>query len=402
MTAGCFEPDGDRLLLGEYRWLHEADPPPHALILDPDSGQRTPIESAIDQIESVDWSPQHDEVALAGSSSVEIWNIAGDSPILRRTLQHATGPVSFSKSGNALLARSTVRKEHICVWDLPDGDMQLLQHQDEAGNAVAIRSFSWSNDGEDVVTIGDDSINIWRPDPQVLLHSSRGWAAAWDSRTGTLIATAQYGRGIIRTPRIESDSGVIQGGEILLNPTGRSLAVAASDSGPDRSYIEVFTLNDDAESVDELNRTILEYPFDTGWGEFVPRTRLAWSDDGQLFTSSAIDSRVVVWRIDEPTRPLVLSGSSRASVTFNHDGTRLLTIAESGVGTAQLWYLTWPDLRRRLWQQIHGRLTLDERMEYLGEDYETAEARVAEDIAFLEALNRSRAEGAPPPEPPRP
>lgn len=172
------------------------------------------------------------------------------------------------------------------------------------------------------------------------------------------------------------------------SPDGSQI-VTASDDGTAR----VWSVADSDKQGEEPNDPLVLR------GHTGPVRFAAWSPDGKHIVTASDDGLARIWNASRSGEPIVLRGHDSVIwyAAWSPDGSQIVTA--SGDGTNRVWYTGWPALRARLWQ-IDGWLTPKQRSRYLNEDSTTARKQASEDEAYFVAVNRSRRDDLPLPEPP--
>ncbi len=393
-VAATFEPNGNRVLLA----VNET---PSVLIADPMHGSVLQIDTALDQVHWIDWHPTNPEIAIANETAVEIWSIADpEPPKLIRTLADSAGPIRYKPDGNNLATTSATNGSAVQTWNSDFSKSSVLLHRNESPGPEHVVNVEWSTEGDHLVTSSRDEINVWIKETRLLSIRAQEYVihdllevSASRIAYPPNVYLAQGGREVQLYPWAAEDYQVREEGhirDIALSPDGLFLAVLASFSNLDVFSTDTVFSNGEA----NVEPIALQRP----WVQDSSADLVVWSDDSSRIAVQVDDP--IVWIRDEPDKPLVLKGSHGlvSSMEFNSDGTRLLRVSSDG--DVQLWHLTWRDLRERLWQQLHAQLTVEERVEYLGEARRIAAARAAQDAEHLDNLNGSRAADFTPPRPP--
>ncbi len=267
------------------------------------------------------------KVASAGPEAcVRIWNpMTGD---LRRQLQGATWPVSFSKYGDQIATGGPGHTVHL--WDTETGELirKIGQHK------KALTSVAISPDGTHVVTGSSDTLEqIWdlhtgelirtlggrvKPASPLVFAPDGSWLVAptesgstlgaclWDVRTGRRIGSLRGHRAKVHDVTVSWDGRyVATGGEdntarIWDAKTGDELKLLARHIKPVRAV--AFSPNGYRLATGSTDQTIQLWDATTGAHIMCVTKRaagiydLAYSPDGRTLASGHGDGAIRIWK----------------------------------------------------------------------------------------------------------
>jgi eukaryotic-like serine/threonine-protein kinase len=316
-------------------------------------------------------------LVLTASLDQGVWITALDPTPLRPRMSHHGGVRGIAVSGDGKMLASAAADGVVRLWAMPPGGpgpegMQTRRLATMFGHASAVEAVEFSDDGEVVLSLGDDgTCRLWglRPEamePALVGHaqgldavafspdgtriattSRDGTARVWDAvtqrplfvvgsphRPGRAIAYSHDGSRLVigseepRAHLADAATGVVVGR--LEGHEGGVLAVAF---GPDDTLVATGSADGTARIWDA--RTRAEKRVCRGHTAAV--TSLAFSPDGRRLATASDDGSVRLWDVGSGTEVGRCTGHARPvrAVAFDGSGTRLATAGADG--TARVW-----------------------------------------------------------------
>jgi len=311
------------------------------------------------------WSPNGKRIAISSFNKVCLMNSDGSGePVV---FQGVHAPV-WSPDGKRIVTARVARKPcvRVQVWNADGSGTPISLDHPRAVNHRA-----WSPDGKRIVTASRDLMaRVWNADgtgtPIVLSgHEAPVSCAEWSPDGKRIVTTSRD-----KTARVWSADGtavpiVLEGHTAELrhavwSPDGKRIVTASRDKtariwNADGSGTPI-VLTGHTGSVD--------------WA--------AWTPDGNSIVTASRDGTIRFWSADGEGDELVFRTyvhpkAPGAALTLSPDGKRIVTTSRDGTA----WVRTirdWPQTRALLWERLPDILTRDERIRYLGETPEEAQA----------------------------
>jgi len=301
-----------------------------------------PLRVHADTVHSVAFSPDSRMLATGSDDhSVRIWMVdnpntpvMGQTPLIGHTA--AIWSVSFSPDGQSLVSASwdgTAR-----VWSVIDPDHPTVLGGPLVGSSGGLTTTTFTNNGTKVITGGQDGlVRVWSLPSAVLAGHSRRVATPAIDRSGQVMATGSLDGTVLlwditggRTPTIRERLRAPDGlgiENLALSPDGSTLATAGLGS----TGVQLWTITSGATAAA---------------GPVLPISarythELAFSPDSSILATAADDQSLMLWRVDDPSRPdpirAALTGPSGwiNSVTFSPGG-NLIAVGSSD-NTVRIW-----------------------------------------------------------------
>jgi WD40 repeat protein/serine/threonine protein kinase len=330
-ASASLSPDGTRVITGSYNGtlrVWRADGTGEPLVL---GSHRGPIE--------VEFSPDGTRVVSGpksisrGDGSARIWRIDGtEDPIVLRGHENVCW-ASFSPDGSRVLTRGL--DGFIKLWQADGkGDPIILAHGLKAGPGPPYAHFT--PDGSELVLVSREG------EVQVASVGETGEPSTFARHEGL---SAIFSRVQDEGPTASAFS-----------PDGTRLAIGVSSD----NTVKVWRIDVVGEPI------VLS-------GHTAAPVGVSFSPDGTLLATASVDGTARVWRADGTGEPLILkgNGSMVTWAAFNPDGARLFTVGES---PPRLWRVTWPALLEYLREKTRICLTQEQRIKYLAETLDEAQA----------------------------
>ncbi len=278
-------------------------------------------------INSLAYSPDGRFLASGSDDkSVVIREAGTDKPV--RVLHEAYPIVSaaFDTSGKPLATSSsqprTLKDSHdssmkVWDWQMSEGELTFRGHT-AGGNRGGVRGLVFSNDGQWLVSGGDDgTVKVWDPrsgkEWQTLRGHQHPITSVAINRDGTRIVSGAATRDPKETELILWDA---RSGRELQRLEGHQRGVLTVAFSPDGSRIASGTLGTPKSSESEDGSIRI---WDANTGRVLHRlggrkdriARLAFSPDGRHLASACDDRTIEVWN--------VIDGKKVTSLTLQHD-----------------------------------------------------------------------------------
>jgi WD40 repeat protein len=280
-----------------------------------------------DDPSDIAFSPDGKTIALAGQTTVEIWDVS--SKQRTHTLEGHAGVVNgidFSPDGRHVL--STSYDATVKLWDASTGQelRTLVGHTEEVNDVV------FSPDGKSAVSVSDDDRAIlWDLEagqPLRFYEHGSSIKSVAISADGETLATGGLDKRILIWDVASGDqTQVLEGHEdsirsLAFSPTAE---IVASGTGDNSARLW------STETGQALH--VLDHPQNV--------TAVAFSPDGAYMATGCYDDRVRIWRADsgEWLQTLVGHTSKISSLAFAPDGGSLVSVSE-GDDTVRFWDLS--------------------------------------------------------------
>jgi len=281
----------------------------------------------------------HDGGRLAsagGDGTVRVWHLGGERPpaVFDSHTSELTSVV-FGPDGRSIVTGGS--DGVLRLWDVTARTEPFVLR----GHAGAVAGVRFSPDGTRLVSAGaDGTMRLWDPAGGAVLALPAGHRGpAMDTAVTpdeTTVVSGGYD-GTVRVWRTGSDESptVLQGGQavvlrVAVSADGRRAAALAEDW-----VIRVWDTGS--------GRLLLTKPSNPN------ALGVALSPDGLLVSGSGPEGSVHLWRVDEPTQPMVLRGHQHSvrRTAFSPDGGRLVSASDDG--TLRIW-----DTRTGAQQRVLG------------------------------------------------
>ena len=249
-----------------------------------------------DLAESVQWSPDGQQLALGSAKSVRFWR--PDVPLQTVVEKHARFTrIAWSPAGDQLAAGDY--GAIVNVWNLDGKQVHRL-----TGHGHHVYSAKWSHDGRWLASVGCDcSLRIW-------------------DRNG------QPGRAIVGTPPLISNVG--------WSPDGELLAYGTEDG-------TVGLLRSDGRVSQRCDGYKVVVP---PFFQTVYVHSLSWSLDSQKFATTAAYQTVKIWKRDGSAGPVLADNGGYVSVGWCPTGGKL-ALGSPGSGI-RIWNLAESTVEDRI------------------------------------------------------
>lgn len=341
-------------------------------IWDPVSGQKALTLAGQGGAVGVDFSPDGEHLAVAGTDGrVRIWDATGDREVLTLAIIAPLRSVAFSPDGSLLAAGGA--HGVATVWEVASGDLLVTL----SGHTGTIWNLDFSPDGRYLATAGTGgTTRVWDITPE----GSREWLTL--AGHSTVVFSADFSSDGKRLATSSWDNSAIvwdaSSGERLLTLTDFGVQVAQATFSPDDTKLASADYTGtvsvwDAASGERLNSIEahsegdidvafspdgswlatggsdnLAKLWDAATGEQLASfsgheglvQRLAFSPDGSLLATASLDGTARVWDTasHQEIYTLAYDGGRVWNLDFSPDGASLVTAHEDG--TAQVWDLT--------------------------------------------------------------
>jgi len=322
----------------ELKWIGESSAAGEAVI-----GVAVPRASR--RRERVAWAAAGLALAVAALAIISSRRPAAAPPeLVRFTIPPPAGQsfagVSLSPEGRRLLLVLAGRTaSSVWVRSLDGLPMRRL------AGTEGVRFAFWSPDGREVGFFADGKLKRTSSEGgpvRTVCDSGSGFGGAW-APDGTILFTAQFGGPILAVSSVGGSSRPVTAldaahGEVAhffpaFLPDGRHFVFVARHLDPEKTEIRLGSLDD--------KTTVSLFRSDTA---------AIYADPGYLLFAK--DNAVFAWRFD-PSR-LRLSGDATPAfegVQYGTEENRLFASAAAG----RFAYIPWPQRRRLVWVDRHGR-----------------------------------------------